>query len=131
MNVPSFFVASPFNILIVLPIVVAIYVVYRYVQNNEPEKVSATLDIVLYLSGITILFGALGFFLEMNRAACKPFSPGSSFVSIICTVPESAEQVSTMATCYGRSASVMLVGLFASLILALVWYMLRVSKRFI
>ncbi len=121
----SFFFASPYSLLMVFPVVGAVYILYRYVQNKETDKISAALDGLLYLSGITILLGALGFFLEMSRASCHQLSPGSSFVTIICTVPESPEFIQKMTSCYSKSASAMLTGLLFSMVLGLLWYVLH------
>ena len=124
MNVTCFLFSSPYNVLIVFPIIVAVYVLYRHMHKSKPHQINITLDMLLYISGITILLGTLGFFLEMNRATCDQFLPGSSFVTIITTVPESAEQITTMATCYGKSTSAMLTGLLSSMVIAIVWYVL-------
>ena len=100
-------------------------------QRKEQHSRISSPYALLYLSCAAIVLGCLGYFIEMKSSVClKNVLPGSSFVTVICTVVDSADKMNAIANCYMNSASAMMTGLLTSLLIALVWLVLhRFSKQ--
>ncbi|MBN1478864.1 hypothetical protein EH223_14375 [candidate division KSB1 bacterium] len=131
MNGINFLFAHPTTWLIAAAVLAAIWIAVKTIrtmsqQQEQSTKISVGLNSLLLLSGIVIMLGCLGYFGHMHDAACRDsVLPGSSFVTIITTVVESAEQMNTLADCYIQSSAAVLSGLLAALFIALLWLLLR------
>ena len=119
--------------LILLTALVALWIAISNIRSakHSGARISIGLDTLLYLSGAAIVLGCLGYFMEMKSSLClKNVLPGGSFVTIICTVTDSAEKMRDIATCYLKSAASMMTGLLMSLLFALTWLLLhRYTRR--
>ena len=121
----NFLFASSYNWLIMLVIILAAWLAIKIIressQQNKDVTLAKLLDSLLLTSGVAILHGCLGYFLEMKSAPCLGnILPGSSFMTIVTTVIQSAGQISSITECYIQGTSVMLTGLLVSLIIGLV-----------
>lgn len=124
----SFILASQYNILLVLLLIGALYFALRTLLSKKEQvsHVSNNLHVLLYLSGIAILLGCCGYFLELSNSNCsEAIFTGSSLVTVICTVTQSAEQTRTISACYSKSAAVIMMGLLTSMISAALWLILK------
>ena len=127
----SFLFASRYNWLVAVAVIAAIWIAVKNIQHmaqqkEQSDKTSLGLDSLLLTSGAAILLGCLGYFMEMKNSTCLDnVIPGSSFVTIITTVVESGTHIQSITNCYIQGTSAMLAGLFASLSIALLWFVLR------
>ena len=131
MHATQFLFASSYNVLILFVFVLFIVKAARLfpkIKSGESDEsdISKSLTLLLFLSGAMILLGCLGYFSELATAPCKTATlPGGSFVTVMCTVVESAEQAQELATCFGKSASAMATGLIAAAVSSLIWFSLQ------
>ncbi len=134
MEANSFAWISPFNWLILVILLLAAGLAIknseRWKMKERGERLSFGLESLLYMSGGVILLGCTGFFFEMSRSVCaKTLWPGSSFVTVVVTVTDSAERMRNLTSCYLNSATVMMTALLASMLIALVWFFFYVQTK--
>ncbi|MBN1465152.1 hypothetical protein JXA02_05280 [candidate division KSB1 bacterium] len=136
METTPFLFASRSNWLLLPAVLAALWIAIADIRSlkqrqEQRSRISSLSNALLYLSGAAIALGCLGYFIEMKSSIClQNVLPGSSFVTVICTVTDSADKMRTIADCYMNSASAMMTGLLTSLLIALVWLVLhQYSKR--
>ena len=125
---------NAFNLLFLLLVGVALWSGVRHIKQHGKQDINSSvtfgLNALLYLSGAAILLGCIGYFMKMRSDVCmQNVLPRGSFVTVLCTVPESAEQLRHIATCFLTSSSVMMTALLSSLILAIVWFLLHYRTK--
>ena len=131
MHATNFLYASFYNVAILFVFIAFIikasqlYIQMKRRDARESDN-SPRLMMLLLLSGAMILMGCLGYFGELAAPPCSgAILPGGSFVTVIATVVNSADQAGVIADCFSRSASTMLTGLLAAAISALIWLFLQ------
>jgi hypothetical protein len=131
MHATNFLFASSYNILVLFVFVLfavraaQLFSLIKRGETNE-SNFSARLNELLFLSSAMILLGGFGYFSEQATASCRGnLLPGGSFVTIICTVADSAQQAGTIATCFIKSTSAMATGLLAAAVSGSTWFLLQ------
>lgn len=131
----SFLFANPYNgVLIVLAIIAIFFFLMilkrRAGSSTDRSNICLKGSSLLVLSGLSVLFGIIGYFSELARACCKEVVlPGSSFVTVVCTVTDSPDHIRSMFMCYSQSASIMMTALLTAMISGVLWMILRARAR--
>jgi len=131
MQATHFLFASPYNVVILLAVIAFILKaaqLFSMIKDDDKKEsdISTGLNMLLMLSGAMILLGCLGYFSELAAAPCSgAILPGGSFVTVIATVVNSADQAGVIADCFAKSASVMLTGLLAAAVSGMIWFVMQ------
>ncbi len=124
---------NPFSVLIGIAVLFAAWIALKSVQRKpttERNAITSGLQSLLYLSGGVILLGCLGYFIQMSHSRCmENLWPGSSFVTVVVTVTDSAEKIRNLTTCFSNGAAVMMTAFLACLLVSLLWYVLHSRIR--
>ena len=124
---------NPFSVLILIAVLGAAWIASRSFQrkpSNDQNAITLGLESLLYVSGAVILLGCLGYFMQMSQSICRDnLWPGSSFITVVVTVTDSAEKIRNLTTCYSNSAVVMMTAFLACLLVSLLWYVLHSRIR--
>lgn len=124
---------NPFSVLIVLAVLFAAWIALKSVQRKpttERNAITFGLQWLLYLSGGVILLGCLGYFIQMSHSRCmENLWPGSSFVTVVVTVTDSAEKIRNLTSCYLNSASLMMTAFLALMLIGLIWFFVQLRSQ--
>lgn len=113
----------------VIGVILFFYKYYRiYILKDHFIK-TARKGIVgfLFLGLASLLLGTIGYFYELFLAGVNSILPGSSLITVVCTVPDTQEKLVSIVECFIKCSSVMMVSLMVTLFLALFWYVM-ISK---
>jgi hypothetical protein len=100
-----------------------IYALYIKKDHNV-RNLRKGLSLLLFLGVLNIFIGLWGYLIELYTIGSNSLLPGSSFITIICTVNPSAQQIRQITECLMKSSSVMLLCLFLMVVTVVFWYML-------
>lgn len=128
--------SSPFMWLILLVTISAVVIAVRKVlhrlssETRQSDPVSESLHILLYLSGATILLGLFGYVATLYSSVCRGAAmPGSGLFSIIVIPADHPGLLTSLAQCYSKSTGIGMVGMSAAMLIGLLWFFTRSTKK--
>jgi hypothetical protein len=128
MSSQSLLGASVFNwpILILALIAIALGIKKVIAGYGSKESVAGEtggrFDILLVMGVACLFCGLTGYLFELYRASASGEIMGNNLFALVCTMTDSTEKTVAFASGLMRCSSVMMVSLFASMLIAALWF---------
>lgn len=95
------------------------------VKDHHVKTLRKGIDTVGYVGAFSLALGFAGYFYELLRHEVDVIYPGGSLITVVCTVPESREQMMNIYHSFVSSSTVMMASLLTTMFLALFWFVLH------
>ena len=91
-------------------------------KDHNIKNLHSGLPFMLFLAGASICIGYCGFFIEIFIAGKGAILPGSSLVTLVCTVVQSQTLLLKITNCFLKSSSVVMVSTFVATLTTMIWF---------